>query len=457
MRIPIKPLCEQKRLRSDGTSLIYFQYFHDGEHRTFLNTELAIPPQYWDKRKLCVKENLPEEYGNHDKFNEEIDRQLTLACDLIKLAKRQGIAELGAYIKEKYSPTLKLNQLAQEDFNLKTAYVPETKKKKEVFFKQLDDYIKSKEKKVKPGTIEVYNDMVGHLEAFEKFRKERITFASLDFQFYEDLVDFLTYDYKHPRRRKDIYGLKVNTIGKTIKQFRIFIKDRVRRKIIPPIDLSDYKIPEEESDAIYLSYEEIGKIYHFDLSDKPELIPYRDLFVLGCLTGLRFSDFSALEPEDLQQDMLYKKQEKSVHWVVIPMRKEAKEIFTRQFRNQIQIISNVKFNENIKQIAKMASINQMVKFSYRRGNKMVEEKKPKWGWITSHTARRSFCTNEFLKGTPVYLIMKISGHKREKDFYRYIRIDPKEAAEKVKLLWMQRDEMEVFKNPLKRAINLKTA
>jgi len=109
MRIPIKPLCEQKRLRSDGTSLIYFQFFHDGEHRTFLNTELAIPPQYWDKRKLCVKENLPEEYGNHGKLNDEIDRQFRLACDLIKLAKRQGIAELGAYVKEKYSPNLKLN------------------------------------------------------------------------------------------------------------------------------------------------------------------------------------------------------------------------------------------------------------------------------------------------------------------------------------------------------------
>jgi len=172
---------------------------------------------------------------------------------------------------------------------------------------------------------------------------------------------------------------------------------------------------------------------------------------------LRFSDFSALEPEDLQQDMLYKKQQKSVHWVVIPMRKEAKEIFTRQFREQIPIISNVRFNENIKIIAKMAGICQVVKFSYRKGNKMIEEKKPKWAWITSHTARRSFCTNEFLKGTPVYLIMKISGHKREKDFYRYIRIDPREAAEKIKELWMEREEMQVFRNPLKRAINLKTA
>jgi integrase len=458
MRLPVKPLCEQKRTRTDGTSNIYFQYCYDADHKTFLNTEIKIPPEYWDKKRLCIRENLPGEFGNHDKLNDEIDRQNKLICDLIKLAKRQGIAELGSYVKERFSPTLKLNQLAIEDFNLKSTYVPKIKKKKEGFFNQLDDYIKSKEKKVQPATLQVYSSMSNHFEAFEKYSKEKITFTSFNYQLYEDFVDFLTFTYEHPRKKKNpVYGLRVNTIGKTIKQFRIFIKDRVKRRIIPAIDLTDYKIPEEESDAIYLTNEEIGKIYHLDLSEHPELIPYRDLFVLGCLTGLRFSDFSALEPEDLQQDMLYKKQEKSVHWVVIPMRNEAKEIFTRQFREQIPIISNVKFNENIKIIAKMAGLSSLVKFSYRKANKMVEEKKPKCQWVTSHTARRSFCTNEFLKGTPVYLIMKISGHKREKDFYRYIRIDPREAAEKIKMLWMERDEMQVFKNPLKRAINLKTA
>src|ERR1700744_293905 len=95
---------------------------------------------------------------------------------------------------------------------------------------------------------------------------------------------------------------------------------------------------------------------------------------------------------------------------------------------------------------------QTVEFSYGKGNKMIEEKRPKGAWITSHTARRSFCTNEFLAGTPVFLIMKIFGHKREKDFYKYIRVDPQEAAQKIKQLWMERGDMEAFKNPLKRAI-----
>jgi integrase len=249
--------------------------------------------------------------------------------------------------------------------------------------------------------------MSNHFEAFEKYSKEKISFTSFNYQFYEDFIDFLTFTYEHPRKKKNpVYGLRVNTIGKTIKQFRIFIKDRVKRRIIPAIDLTDYKIPEEESDPIYLTNEEIGKIYHLDLSEHPELIPYRDLFVLGCLTGLRFSDFSALEPEDLQQDMFYKKQEKSVHWVVIPMRNEAKKIFTRQFREQIPIISNVKFNENIKIIAKMAGLSSIVKFSYRKANKMVEEKKPKCQWITSHTARRLFCTM-LCQVNQVYFVPKL--------------------------------------------------
>jgi hypothetical protein len=36
--------------------------------------------------------------------------------------------------------------------------------------------------------------------------------------------------------------------------------------------------------------------------------------------------------------------------------------------------------------------------------------------VSSHTARRSFCINEYLAGTPCDLIMAISGPKTEKAF-----------------------------------------
>lgn len=245
-------------------------------------------------------------------------------------------------------------------------------------------------------------------------------------------------------------GLKLNTIGKTIKHLRGFIKDRVKRKIIASIDLTDFRIPEEESDAIYLTHQEIAAIYQTDLSAYPHLTEYRDLFVLACLTGLRFSDFSTLKPEDLQTDMLYKKQEKSDHWIIIPLRHEAKQIFTRQFRDRIPELTNPEFNRHIKTIGKLAGITQLVKFSYKKGNQNVVVTKPKCEWITSHTARRSFCTNEFLAGTPVELIMKISGHKRTKDFYKYIRITPEEAANKIKELWLARNDMKLIKETVEK-------
>ncbi len=299
--------------------------------------------------------------------------------------------------------------------------------------------------KVSKATLCVYRNINAHLLAFEKYRCKKITFDDLDFSFYEAFVSYLTFYHIHKRRKTQLVGLKMNTIGKTIKHLRVFIKDRIKRKIIKAIDLSDFKITEEESDAIYLTHQEIADIYHTDLSAFPYLVEYRDLFVLGCLTGLRFSDFSTLQPEDLKRDMLYKKQTKSDHWVVIPLREEAKLIFTRQFKDKLKCLTNPEFNRHIKTIGKLAGINQSVRFSYKKGNRCIEVAKPKYEWITSHTARRSFCTNEFIDGTPVELIMKISGHKNIKDFYRYIRITPEEAANKIKEIWQSRNDMTFVK------------
>jgi hypothetical protein len=40
--------------------------------------------------------------------------------------------------------------------------------------------------------------------------------------------------------------------------------------------------------------------------------------------------------------------------------------------------------------------------------------------------------------------MKISGHKSVKDFYKYIRITPEEAGQKIKKLWKNRGGMNAF-------------
>ncbi len=54
----------------------------------------------------------------------------------------------------------------------------------------------------------------------------------------------------------------------------------------------------EDVDTIYLCWQEISLIYYLDLSINKHLENYRDLFVLGCLTGFRFSDYSDIKPEE---------------------------------------------------------------------------------------------------------------------------------------------------------------
>ncbi|MBN8876855.1 MAG: phage integrase SAM-like domain-containing protein [Sphingobacteriales bacterium] len=434
MLLPIRPICNPKKIRRDGTSLIQIQYCYSAEKKTLLNTGIAIPPGCWNRKKLRVNANLPQAFGIVQEINIEIQRQQRLVEDIVTFAIQKEVKDPLKFVKTKYKPTLKISAL-DENFDEKERDVPVVNF--DVFY-QINDYINFKAKSVTPNMVNVYNNMRDTLKAFEVFRQRKITFESFDFAFYEEFVDYMMYDHVQRRRRMIIKGFKISTIGKTIKHLRVFLANRIRRKIIAPINLEDFKIMDEEADAVYLTEEEIFRIYKTNLAAHPQLEECRDLFVFGCLTGLRFSDFTTLEKEDFRNGMLYKKQRKSDHWVVIPLRDIADEIFQNRFKKVIPKFENAAFNKLIKEIVRFAGIIQTIKFSHKKGNKDVIQVRPKCDWVTSHTCRRSFCTNEFLAGTPVDLIMKISGHRSLRDFYKYIRITPEEAGQKIKEIWTQR-------------------
>jgi hypothetical protein len=285
MLLPIKPICPRNKVRRDGTCIIFIQYCRRDGKSILLNTEIAIPPNYWNRKYLRISSELPEAYGSADQLNRRLADQLRITEDIVSHAIKVQVPDILSFLKATFHPafnTETLNEKASE------AAVLNPKLNPDIFF-QIDDYIKCKTGKVAKSTINIYKCMSDQLASFQIYRGKSIIFESLDFNFYEQFVDFLTNEYQQIRRKKVTKGLKLATIGKTIKQLRVFVKDRVRRKIIASIDLSDFKILDEESDAIYLSWKEINQIYCTDLSEFPHLIPYRDLFVLGCLTGLRFS------------------------------------------------------------------------------------------------------------------------------------------------------------------------
>lgn len=440
MHLPVKAVCKLTEIRRDNTAIIGIQYCFTSKVRVKLDSGLSINPKFWNSKKRCISDTLPESLGNFNELNKQLNAELRKVEDIISIGIQRN-ENPSEFFKKYYKPNQSIEFVTNEiDANKRLERLNDITFNKNIYF-QIDDYIKVKTKKVSADMPRIYRNMKDHLQAFETFRKKPITFEILNLNFYEEFVDFLTYDYVITRRKVSPVGLKTNTVGKTINQFKTFLKDRMKKGLIVDINMEDWIVLRVDVDAVYLSLKEINAIKSVNLQNHPHLVEYKNDLVLGCLTGLRFSDFSKIKQHDLRDGMLFKKQQKSDHWVVIPLRTDALKILENRSFDNFKPPTNPEFNRHIKILAKLAGITESITHSYKKGNKLISEIRPKCDWITSHTCRRSFCTNEFLTGTPVSLIMKISGHKSEKDFYKYIRISPEAAAYKIKDIWKERGEM----------------
>lgn len=430
MRQPIKLIVKKGKIRRDGTTLIFLQYCHSADKRVLVGTGVAIPPQYWNKKTQRISKDLPPQFGAVDILEAQLTYKLRKAEDMITHAIRKKSICPVQFLKDNFqrSDGWQLEQMQDE-------------KKTLDIYDHIDRYAESKENSVKQCTISVIKVMKLHLKSFEVFRKQPITFDSFDIEFYEEFVKFLTYDIVLMRRKETVRGLKINTIGKTIKHLKAFLTDRMSRKLIPFCNLSAYKVMEEDVDAIYLNWEELSTIYKLDLSGNVKLEQTRDLFVLGCLTGFRFSDYSDIKPDEIRDGMLFIKQTKTNSIVVVPLRTDARKILVEKYGMQMPQISNPEFNSHIKEVCRLGGLTDKIKISHKRGNRIIEETRPKYAWVVSHTCRRSFCTNEFLAGTPIHLIMAISGHKTEKAFRKYIKADQLQKAQMIKKLWEARPNL----------------
>ncbi|MFT3910719.1 MAG: site-specific integrase [Ferruginibacter sp.] len=427
MHHPISLTIKKNKIRKDGTTLVFIQYCYNRTQRIIIGSGVSIPAVYWNVKTRSILNTLPEELGNYEKLQAELREKLRRAEKLIDYALYHANTCPVAFLKKNF------NEPGDNYFLPK-----ETNREKLDVFYQIEKYIRDKKDVVQPSTLTTIRSMKKHLLCFQEYKKMSLSFDSFDAYFYEHFTRYLAFEVPLLRRNKLQKGLKVNTVGKTIKHFKSFLKDRMARNIIPYSDLSFLKCMEEQVDAVYLSWLELSKVYHLDLSANPCLIKYRDLFVLGCLTGFRFSDYSNIQQNQIRDGMLFTVQKKTLSSVIVPLREDAKKILVDKYDMQMPKLSMVNFNYYIKEVIRLAGIVEPVKICHRRGNKIVEEIRPKYAWISSHTARRSFCTNEYLAGTPSDLIMAISGHKTEKAFITYIKADKVKKASMIKQLWDER-------------------
>jgi len=229
-------------------------------------------------------------------------------------------------------------------------------------------------------------------------------------------------------------SLSQNTIGKHIQVFKTFMNEATDRGYNKKMDFRGRKFRRmsEPVESIYLNEREIDIIWKLDLTDKPNLERVRDLFIIGCYTGLRYSDFIRITPENIVQEddnqYINILTQKTSQKVIIPLKPIVLEILDKYDGHIPKPLTNQKMNQYLKVIGKLAGLNQLIPITKTKAGKQSTNLVPKYNLIKTHTCRKSFATNAFRAGLPTLSIMKITGHKTETQFYRYVRITELENA-----------------------------
>ena len=306
--------------------------------------------------------------------------------------------------------------------------------------------IKNKAENYTPNTCKVWSNFLGILKRFIQIYP--FTWKDINKALADHFVSFMEKN-----------GYMVTSINKYIICFKAMIQNAMDQELHNnPIALrafSKKKIQEtDKAKEIYLTKAELQALYEMPLEGLKDKV--RDVFLVGCYTCQRFSDYARLEKENFTTTAKGTKvvrivQEKTGNDVVIPILNDNLLHIAEKYGYDIPKVNDVILNRYIKQILKelsstvpslarkertLLTMKEREKekqglVSFERDNK-GNVIKPRYELVSSHTARRSGITNLYLSGNfDTYQMMSISGHKDEKTFYEYIKLSSDEVADSI--------------------------
>lgn len=285
-------------------------------------------------------------------------------------------------------------------------------------------------------TIRTYEQTFKLLQSYAGFKKKELLFDDINGEFHTRFVNYLTKEYKSKETKQ---SFKINTVGKHLTNIKTFMSKALERKLTSNNSFRDrgFKVIHENIESIYLTSDEVTAFYNFDFSKDKKLERVRDMFIIGCDTGLRISDLKRLKNEHVIIDdgvtYIRIEMKKTEKIATIPTTKRVENIIAKYESMTGEFfpksISDQKANDYIKEAA--SHVEELKKGVIYNTTVEGERKSmiiPKYDLITNHTSRRSFATNAILKGLSRDVVMKLTGHKTEKSFNRYLRMDERDLA-----------------------------
>ena len=390
----------------------------------YADTQYLVLTDAWDNKRQTVKSR----YTAVEDFTEQQGRELM-----------KNLSELRSFIlgeitkdPEHAMTKTKLEKIIYAFHHPRSVVNGKRVRSRELLSDYIARYVREMESgerlnihKLRYGlsTIKNYKGFIIQFDEFCKAMHKRYDFGDIDLKFYDDFVAYFT--------AKDY---SINTIGRHVKELKIIMRAAREEGLHDNglIESRKFRVLTAEVENIYLTESEIRAIAEVDLKGDKQKSIARDIFLVGCYTAQRFSDYSTINEGNIRtldngQKVIDLKQQKTGNKVVIPIRAELQAILDK-YDNRLPKAYEQKVNKYIKEIAREAGIVDMVEVSYVESGEKKSHLVEKCELVKTHTARRSGATNMYLAGIPTIAIMKITGHKTEKEFMKYIKITEEQTA-----------------------------
>lgn len=247
------------------------------------------------------------------------------------------------------------------------------------------------------------------------FARPDTTYEQVDYAFFNDFLLYL--------QRK---GLAANSQGTHVRNLKAVMNEAYKRGWHNNLAFRNFKKPTEETDSIYLTEEELMRLRALQLSGYEDKV--RDLFLIGCNTAMRFSDYSRITKAWFADGYIRFISTKTSIRQEIPLAAEVERIINK-YGGHAPEVNQVVFNRLIKIICQKAEINAEIQTVKTIGREKKTKVYQKWELVSSHTARRTAASLLIKKGAPLAWVMNLTGHKTEAAFWRYVRLSKEDYAQ----------------------------
>lgn len=373
------------------------------------------------------------------------------------------LAQIKSALEDNFEPTkataiirsIKANVLNGEKLDVKMPIA----KGKVSLIKYLEEYIisietgtrlkKGKGTKISDGQVANIKALKTSLMNYERERRRTLSLDDITMDFRNDFIKWC-----------DGKELSHNTIVSKLSQIRtVMIAAYESQKTQNAAFRHSEFVPvPKQVDHVYLNPTQIQEMLDMDLSSRESIAAYiekadypamrkqgmqsrlspkrcmvleqaRDIFIIGCLTGQRVSDYKRIDSSKV-------KEINGIRFVQIVQKKTGKNVFIPMDRRVKALIDKYDGelpDVNYKKIIDIVKLlGEWLHWTYKADideSRLGSKKSSRFcDLLGTHTARRSFATNAYAANVPLSSIMAVTGHSTEQMLRRYLKLEDKEKA-----------------------------